>query len=81
MLGFDGEVLSRPLKKQILTEKLQNREKSTVKHFIGKPMLLNFVDLSTIFCPKLLNQDMGYLSFIHIKYSMVKLCRLSNLII
>lgn len=28
-------------------------QKATVKHSIEKPMLLNFVDLSTIYCPRL----------------------------
>ena len=38
MLGYDEEVLNRPPKKQISTFVLQNCEKSTVKHFIEKPV-------------------------------------------
>ena len=53
MVGIDGKVLSRLPKSQILTDVLQNYQKSAVKHFIEKPKLHNFVDLSTIFCPKL----------------------------
>ena len=52
-----GKVLSRPPEKQILTVVLNNYEKSAIKHSIEKhfsiekhSMLLNFVDLSTIFC-------------------------------
>ena len=45
-----GKVPSRPPEKQILTVVLNNYEKSAIKHSIEKPMLLNFVDLSTIFC-------------------------------
>ena len=55
MHGIDGKVLSWPLKKQFLTVVLQNCEKSGVKYFTEKPMLLNFVGLSTIFCPRLQN--------------------------
>ena len=32
---------------------VKNRQKSTMKHSIEKPILLNFVNLSTIFCPRL----------------------------
>ena len=32
---------------------LENRRKSAVKHSREKPISLNFVNLSTIFCPKL----------------------------
>ena len=53
MLGMDGTVLSHPPKKQILTVALQNLKESGAKYFIEKPMLLNLVDLSTIFFPKL----------------------------
>ena len=53
ILGFGGEVLSRTPKTQILTMLLQDYEKSALKHFIQKPLLLNFVVLSTIICPRL----------------------------
>ena len=52
-LGNDGKVISRPPKRQILTVLLQNCKTSAVKRFIEEPMLPDFVDLSTIFCPKL----------------------------
>ena len=50
MVGTDDKVLSQVPQKHILTVVLQNCQKSTVKHSIEKPMLLNFLDLSTIFC-------------------------------
>ena len=53
MLETDGKVLSRPTKRQILTVVLQNCQKSTVKHSLEKPMLLNFVYLSTMLCSRL----------------------------
>ena len=53
MVKIDRKVLSRPAKKKILTVLLHNFKKSAVTHSIEKPMLLNFVDLSTIFCPRL----------------------------
>ena len=53
MCGFDGEVLSRPPKRQILTVVLQKCEISAVKHFIEKPVLLNFMDFPMILSMKL----------------------------
>ena len=53
MFGIDRKVLSWPCKKQILIFVLQNCKKSAVKYFVEKLMLLNFGDLSTIFCPRL----------------------------
>lgn len=44
MLGFDGKVLSQLPKMQILTVVIQNCETSSVKYFIEKPMLFNFMD-------------------------------------
>ena len=41
---------SQPSKWQFLTVVLENCEKSVVKHSIEKPILLNFVKFSTIFC-------------------------------
>ena len=52
-LGNDGKVISRPPKRQILTVLLQNCKTPAVKRFIEEHMLPDFVDLSTIFCPKL----------------------------
>ena len=51
--GNDGKVISRPPKRQILTVLLQNCKKSAVKRLIEEPMLPDFVDLSSIFWPKL----------------------------
>ena len=53
MLRNDGKVFRRSPKKQILTVVLQNCEKSAVEYSIGKPMLLNMLDLSIIYCPTL----------------------------
>ena len=53
MLGIDRKVLSRPCKKQVLTFARQNCKKSVVKYFIEKTMLLDFRDVSTMFCPSL----------------------------
>ena len=38
---------------KILKVVLENSEKSAVKHSIQKPILLNFLNLSTIFSPRL----------------------------
>ena len=46
--------------RQILTVVLQNCEKSDVKHSTEKPMLLNFVILSTIFCEGLSEETYFY---------------------
>ena len=51
--GNDGKVINRPPKRQILAVLLQNCKKSAVKRFIEEPMLPDFVNLSSIFCPKL----------------------------
>ena len=45
MLGTDGKVVSRPTKRQSLTVLLQNCEKSVVKHFIEKPVLISWICL------------------------------------
>ena len=49
MLATDKKVLSRLLTRQISAVALQNCIKSDGKYSTEKPMLLNFVDLSTIF--------------------------------
>ena len=36
-----------------LPNELQNRQKSAVTHPIEKPILINFMNLSTILCPRL----------------------------
>ena len=38
--------------RQILTIVLGNRRKSAVKHSIEKPIVFNFVNLSTFLCPR-----------------------------
>ena len=50
MLGIEWHVLNWQSKKNILTIELQNWKEEAVKHSIERSMLLNFVDLSTIFC-------------------------------
>ena len=56
MLGIDGKVLKRPSKKQLLTVVPQNCKNLAAKHSIEEPMLLNFLNLSTIF----FNSDGGW---------------------
>ena len=51
MLAIDGKVLSQPPTN--FDSCATNCQKSAVKHAIAKPILLNFVDLSTIFFPRL----------------------------
>ena len=53
MLGIDEKVLSPPGKSQILTIMLQKCQKLALKHSIEEPVLLNYMNLSTIFCPRL----------------------------
>ena len=48
-----GKYSAGQVKVWILMIGLQKCEKSSVKHSIEKPMLLNFFDLSTIFCSRL----------------------------
>ena len=57
----DGQVLNLPPKTQILTVVQQHFENSTVKYSIEKLMLLNFVDLPTIFYPRLFKETYCYL--------------------
>ena len=49
-LVFDGEY---PDKRQISIFVQENCEKSALRHSTEKPILLNFVNLSTIPCPRL----------------------------
>ena len=53
MLEIDGEELSKPPKRQILTDIFQNYKISAVNYSIGKPMLFNFMNLSATFCSRL----------------------------
>ena len=69
MLGIDEKVFSCPSKKQILTFVLQNCKKSAVKHFKKKTLLLNFVDLSTLFYPRL--QTHGYFNIFDDKVALI----------
>ena len=55
-------VPSRTTKSQILTFLLKTRKKSAVKHSMQKPILLNFANLFTNFCPGLI-QDIVLLFF------------------
>ena len=50
MLRFDGKLLT---KSQIWRFLVKNWKKSAVKHFIEKPILLNFTNLLPNFCPRL----------------------------
>ena len=54
MLGFDVEYTSVHPKARFWHFLAKNCEKSAVKHSIEKPILLNFVNLSPTFCPRLL---------------------------
>ena len=47
------EKYSADLPKRKFRHVLRNCEKSAVKHFIEKPILLNFVDLPAVFRPRL----------------------------
>ena len=40
----------------------KNSKKSAVKHYIGKPFMLNFMNLSITFCPKLCLETDFYFS-------------------
>ena len=54
MLKFDEEHSAGHEKAKFLHFSVNNRKISAVKHFTEKPILLNFVNLSTTFCPRLL---------------------------
>ena len=53
MLGFDGEYSTGHPKIKFWRFPVKNPKISTAKHFIEKPILLNFVNLSTALCPRL----------------------------
>ena len=69
MLGINEKVFSCPPKTQILTFVLQNCKKSAVKHFMEKSLLLNFVDLFTLFRPRL--QIHGYFNIFDDKVALI----------
>ena len=71
MLGNDGrQAISRPPKRQILTVKLQNCKKSAVKHSIEKPVILNFLNLSTIIYPRLYEKIYFHLNSTHTPWNL-----------
>ena len=53
MLGFDGQYLAGHPKAKLWRFSVKNRKKLAVKHSTEKPVLLNFVNLSKTFCPRL----------------------------
>ena len=52
-LGFDGEYPAVNEKAKIWHILEKNCKKSAVTHSIEKPILVSFVNLSPIFCPRL----------------------------
>ena len=53
MLGFDGQSSVGCPKAKFSRFSVKNYKISAVKHFIEKPLLPNFVNLFTTFCPRL----------------------------
>ena len=53
MLGFDGEYPAGGPKAKFWGSSVKKCKELAVKHSIEKPDLLNFVNLSTTFCPRL----------------------------
>ena len=53
MLGFDGKYPAVHPKAKIWRILVKNCTKSAATHSIEKPVLVNFVNLSPIFCPRL----------------------------
>ena len=51
--GFDGEYPAVNPKAKFWRFLVKNCKKSAVKHSVEKPILLNFVNLSSTFCPRL----------------------------
>ena len=56
---------SRPPNRNILTLVPENREKAAVKHFIEKPILLNFGNLSTIPFPMIITLKICIFDILH----------------
>ena len=46
---------------QLQSSSVKHRKKSSVKHSMVKPILINFVNFSTIFCPRLSEEKHYYL--------------------
>ena len=53
MLGFDCEYSDVHPKAKFWRFSVKNCKKSAVKHFIEKPVFLNFMNLSPAFCSRL----------------------------
>ena len=62
MLGIE-KVHIRSCKGQILAVVLQECQKLAVNNSMEKPVVLSFVDFSTIFCPRLFKETYFYLQF------------------
>ena len=60
MLGFDGEYSAVQVKEKFWGFLAKNGKKSAVKYIIEKPIFLNFVNLSTTFCPGLSEETKFY---------------------
>ena len=58
-LGFDGKYPAVHRKVKFWCFLVKNCKKSAVKYSIEKPILLNFVNLSPAFCPRLWNRALG----------------------
>ena len=69
MLGFNGKCPAVYPKRQILNFLLEKHKKSPVKHFLEKPILVNFVNLSSVFRPTLASIFRSRLSHILISNS------------
>ena len=63
MLGIEKKGLIRLCKGQILAVVLQECQKLAVNNSMEKPVVLRFVDFSTIFCPRLFKETYFYLQF------------------
>ena len=46
---------------QLQSSSVKHRKKSSVKHSMVEPILINFVNFSTIFCPRLSEEKHYYL--------------------
>ena len=57
MLGFDGEYPAVHSRAKFWRFLVKNCKKSAVKHSVEKPILLNFVNVSPTFCPRLYSDE------------------------
>ena len=60
MLGFDGKYPAVQPKAKFWRFLVKYRKKSAVKNSIEKPILLNFVNLSPTFCPRLSEETFSF---------------------